>query len=239
MIPGHTKKKGARAPFFALGAALAWLSTAEHALCAEIVAPAVANLPAAGAYVLQRIQRAPEAQLLNADGKPVAFSSYVRGAITALGFFYGHCEDPAGCPVAWSTFEAARKAAASDPLLEKRFRLLFVSVDPGRDTPSVLRLFSVAEEDDHAPPWLFLTGRTEEQIAPLLRAMGQDTGYERDPTGRRTGAINHMLKVFLIDPEGWVREIYSTAFLSPENLLNDARTLALAFPDARGKPKDQ
>ena len=54
----------------------------------------------------------------------------------------------------------------------------------------------------------------------------------RDRVGRRTGAINHMLKVFLIDPEGWVREIYSTAFLTPDGLLNDARTLAMEFPEA-------
>ncbi|WP_424363323.1 SCO family protein [Methylocystis parvus] len=230
--------KGVRAPFV-LAAALVWLSAATNSRCAEAVAPAVANLPAAGSYVLQRIQRVPDAQLLDADGKPAALSSYVSGAVTALGFFYGHCEDAAGCPVAWSTFEAARKAAASDPLLEGRLRLLFVSLDPARDTPAVLRLLGAAEQDGRAPPWLFLTGASEQDITPLLHAMGQDTGYEVDRAGRRTGVINHMLKVFLIDPQGWVREIYSTAFLTPENLLNDARTLALAFPGARNMPKER
>jgi cytochrome oxidase Cu insertion factor (SCO1/SenC/PrrC family) len=220
-----------------LGAAMMFLSTASHG--AESVAPAVANLPAAGSYVLQRIQRVPDAQLLDADGNTVAISTYVKGAVTALGFFYGHCEDAAGCPVAWSTFQAAKEAAAIDPLLEGRLRLLFVSLDPARDTPSVLRLFKSAENDGRAPPWLFLTGQSEAQIKPLLRAMGQDTGYELDREGRRTGAINHMLKVFLIDPDGWIREIYSTAFLTPENLLNDARTLALAFPDPFNRSKER
>ncbi|MGE4173633.1 MAG: hypothetical protein AB7F41_14265, partial [Methylocystis sp.] len=56
---------------------------------------------------------------------------------------------------------------------------------------------------------------------------------ETGRAGKRTGVINHMLKVFLIDPKGWVREIYSTAFLTPDGLLNDARTLAMEFPDAR------
>jgi len=36
-----------------------------------------------------------------------------------------------------------------------------------------------------------------------------------------------MLKVFLIDPAGQVREIYSSAFLHPAVMLNDIRTLAL------------
>lgn len=239
MTFGDKITKGVRAPFILLATAGIWLTAAANVRCAEAVAPTVANLPPAGSYVLQRIQRVPEAQLLDADGKPVALSSYVSGAVTALGFFYGHCEDAAGCPVAWSTFEAARKAAASDALLEGRLRLLFVSLDPARDTPAVLRLLGAAEQDGRAPPWLFLTGPSEREIAPLLQAMGQDTGYEVDRAGRRTGVINHMLKVFLIDPQGWVREIYSTAFLTPENLLNDARTLALAFPDTHNKPKER
>jgi len=36
-----------------------------------------------------------------------------------------------------------------------------------------------------------------------------------------------MLKVFLLDRQGQVREIYSAAFLHPEVILNDLRTLAM------------
>lgn len=226
--------KGGRAPFVALLAmALAWSALAMRAHAAEAAYATITNLPAPGTYALQHIQRVPSAQLLDSEGRPVGLSAHVTGAVTALGFFYGHCEDAAGCPVAWSTFEEARKAAAADPLLANRLRLVFVSLDPARDTPAVLRLLESAESDRAAPPWIFLTGRSEEEIAPLLRAMGQDLGYEHDADGRRTGAINHMLKVFLIDPEGWVREIYSTAFLTPENLLNDARTLVLGIGAAK------
>lgn len=237
--PGH-KAKSAHALFVLLCAAIFACDTAAvSARAAESAAPAVANLPAPGTYVLHRIQRAPDAQLLDGDGRSVDLSSHVTGAVTALGFFYGHCEDAAGCPVAWSTFEAARKAAAADPLLARNLRLVFVSLDPSRDTPAVLKLYQSAEKDDGAPPWFFLTAKSEESLSPLLRAMGQDIDYERDGAGRRTGAINHMLKVFLIDPDGWVREIYSTAFLTPENLLNDALTVALSFPDARAGRKEQ
>ncbi|QGM98075.1 SCO family protein [Methylocystis parvus] len=222
--------EGARAPFAALTAmALAFAAPSTPMRAADAAHASVANLPSPGTYVLQRIQRVPSAKLLDAEGRSVDLSAKVAGAVTALGFIYGHCEDAAGCPVAWSIFEEARKAAAAEPLLADRLRLVFVSLDPARDTPAVLRLLEAAEQDAAAPPWIFLTGKSEADIAPLLRAMGQDIGYERDAAGRRTGAINHMLKVFLIDPEGWVREIYSTAFLTPDNLLNDARTLALAF----------
>jgi len=190
-----------------------------------------ARLPAPGSYVLNRIQSVPPARLLDGEGKSFDLDAATHGAVTALAFFYAQCRDPQGCPVAWSTFEAARVEAGADSLLKTRLRLVFVSLDPERDRPNVLRMLQQGEEGG-AIPWIFLTGRSAGDLAPLLAAMGQDVGYEIDSSGRRTGVVNHLLKVFLIDPEGYVREIYTTAFLTPENLLNDARTLALAFPQA-------
>ena len=129
-------------------------------------------------------------------------------------------------------FELARKEASDDPLLKSRLRLVFVSLDPERDRPPTLRLLQDSERSDVGVPWLFLTAPSRGDLAPLLQAMGQDVAFDLDGKGARTGALNHMLKVFLIDPEGWTREIYTTAFLAPDNLLNDARTLAMEFPEA-------
>ena len=42
-----------------------------------------------------------------------------------------------------------------------------------------------------------------------------------------TEEFTHTLKVFLVDPAGVVREIYSTAYLMPRMIVNDMRTLAL------------
>jgi len=50
---------------------------------------------------------------------------------------------------------------------------------------------------------------------------------ELNRSGRPTRALHHMLKVFLIDGRGKVREIYSLAYLQPQVLLNDMRTLYL------------
>jgi hypothetical protein len=36
-----------------------------------------------------------------------------------------------------------------------------------------------------------------------------------------------MLKVFLIDRDGWVREIYTNSFLVPQVIENDVETLLL------------
>jgi protein SCO1/2 len=223
-----------------------WARSARLAaplLAAALVAAAAQasqNLPAPGSYVLQRIQQLPRTSLLDANGAPVSTDDKMHGAITLLGFFYAHCEDATGCPVAWSVFETVREAARRDPLLAARFRLVFVSIDPQRDTPAMMRLFENDEKgEDGDIPWSFLTSPSEASLAAFLTAMGQDVGPEFDAHGRRTGALQHMLKVFLVDPEGWVREIYSVGFLTPEAALNDARTLALAHPErgARTEPR--
>jgi cytochrome oxidase Cu insertion factor (SCO1/SenC/PrrC family) len=246
---GAEHAKGASAPFAAfvgLALLLAALLTAPLAAplrAAEAPAqPAnaeAAYLPRPGAYVLQRIQRAPDAQLLDAEGRAARLSAYTRGAVTALAFFYAHCVDPAGCPLAWSTFETVARDANDDPLLKSRVRLVFASLDPEHDTPAVMRLLQSSENEVDGAPWAFLTSRSLSDLSPLVAQLGQDIAFETDQAGRRSGAINHMLKVFLIDPDGWVREIYSAAFLTPENLLNDARTLAMEFPEADNRLKER
>jgi protein SCO1 len=201
---------------------------------------AAQNLPAPGAYVLQRIQKVPRTALLDAAGAPVMTDDKMRGAITLLGFFYAHCDDAAGCPVAWSVFESVREAARRDSLLSGKLRLVFVSIDPQRDTPAVLRLLEKSEKGEEGDiPWSFLTGASETSLTPFLTAMGQDVAPEFDAHGRRNGTLQHMLKAFLIDPDGWVREIYGSGFLTLEVALNDARTLALAtpHPDTRAEPR--
>ncbi len=233
----RAKAKGALAPFATLAVAL--LLAMAPARGVETPTPVDSNLPAPGTYRLQRIQRVPDAQLLDADDRPTTLSLATRGAVTALAFFYGHCADPAGCPVAWSAFEALQKEAARDPLLRGRLRLVFVSLDPTHDTPTVMRLLQNAENAETLPPWRFLTSRSQSDLAPLLANMGQDIAFETDAGGIRTGVVNHMLKVFLIDPDGWAREIYTTAFLSADSLLNDALTLAMAHPEASNRSGTQ
>jgi protein SCO1 len=72
-------------------------------------------------------------------------------------------------------------------------------------------------------PWHFLTTRSRTEIEPLVRGLGQDVSIPR----AGAGALSHVLKVFLIDRRGSVREIYSTSFLQTQVLLNDIKTLLL------------
>ena len=61
----------------------------------------------------------------------------------------------------------------------------------------------------------------------MLEGFGQDPSVVLDENGKPTGSLYHVLKVFLIDRLGSIREIYSTSFLLPQVVLNEIRTLLI------------
>ena len=108
-----------------------------------------------------------------------------------------------------------------------------LSFDPINDTHESMQAYGGRHARAAGPlPWHFLTTRSVKALQPILEGFGQEIEVERDAQGRPTRTISHMLKLFLLDREGRVREIYSTAFLHPEAMLNDIRTLVME-EDAR------
>jgi cytochrome c peroxidase len=73
--------------------------------------------------------------------------------------------------------------------------------------------------------WLFLTTASRERLQPILDAYGQAVVRERSLDGEESGAFAHVLRVFLVDREGRIRNIYSPSFLHPDLVLNDVRAL--------------
>ncbi|MEI9902341.1 MAG: SCO family protein [Hyphomicrobium sp.] len=202
---------------------------AAFALAAPQDGLAASLYPAPGTYPLYKIQKAGSGWVIEESAWwPRRFSHYTSNAITLLSFFYSTCSAPAGCPAAWSAFEDVHAAVQKDRRLRGRVRLVFVSLDPRVDTPERLSVFADNRRDSRAvAPWHFLTTWSEAYLQPLLDAMGQDAARALDAQGRPTPVINHTLKVFLIDRDQWVREIYTTAFLVTEVLINDITTLVM------------
>lgn len=182
--------------------------------------------PKAGTYKLYRIQPATSGIVLeDSVWKPRLLSSYVKGQITLFSFFYGVCRDPLGCPAVWSGYEDVRSALAKEPGLHGKVNLVLLSLDPQVDTPELLSFYR--SKSSKEVPWHFLTTWSEYFLKPIIHNMGVHAARVVDDNGKKTDVINHMVKVFLIDKDGWVREIYTTSFLSPEAVMNDIRTLAM------------
>jgi protein SCO1 len=186
--------------------------------------------PAPGTYVLHRIMPAPDGRVLGLSGKVEPLSRYTRGAITLLGFIYTTCADPDGCPLAYRVFDALKETIQATPRLHGKVQFVTLSFDPARDTPDVMRDYAGSRAVDKGSGlrWYFLTTRSARELMPLVEGFGQDivTTYDRS-TGKPHRELSHVLKVFLIDAAGDVREIYSSNFLHPRTVLNDIETLLL------------
>jgi protein SCO1/2 len=206
----------------ALLAALAAAPALAHHV--ELLPPLEFVPPPPGSYELHRIMPAPEGRVLDVDGRAARLSQYLHDRITLLGFIYTTCADPDGCPLAYRVFDALKEAIADAPQLRGRVRFVTLSFDPARDTPEAMRRYAGSRvvEDGAGLRWYFLTTRSARELLPLVEGFGQDVRVTA--AGRE---LSHVLKVFLIDRAGYVREIYSSNFLHPQSVLNDIETLLL------------
>ncbi|MGH6837725.1 MAG: SCO family protein [Methylocella sp.] len=191
--------------------------------------------PPPGSYTLDHIQRMPAGIVLEGTRFPRGLSRYTTGAITLFAFFYSYCADPNGCPLAWVAFEKMREEIIARPELHGRVRLVFMSLDPAHDTPEMLSGFARRYESSASiVPWHFLTTYSNLFLKPVLRDMGEEISIDRAASGGRGVVINHLLKVFLIDKQGFVREIYSNLSLDHAMILDDIETLLLEESNVNG-----
>jgi protein SCO1 len=192
--------------------------------------------PRPGTYRLQKIQPVAEATLLAPSGRSARLSALTSGKITLLTFFYTYCADPLGCPFAYRTLTDIRGQVLRDAGLARRVRFVSISLDPTNDTPEAIGRYHDMISRESALEWDVLTARSVRDLLPVLDDFGQDVSIEAaaDGTPRRT--VHHMLKMFLIDRTGMVREIYTLAFLQPLVMLNDIRTLYLEEQAGAARP---
>jgi cytochrome c peroxidase len=188
--------------------------------------------PEPGSYDLPPIQEAADGEVIDAGGASNRLFDYLGDRYVLLSFIYTRCGDARGCPLATGVLQKVHRRVAADEDLADRVRLVTLSFDPARDHPEVMRRYASARGVDAGPEadadsWAFLTTASDDALDPILEGYGQSIVPEVDPDGRPTGQFAHVLKVFLIDPERRVRNIYSTSFLHPALVINDLETLLL------------
>jgi len=188
--------------------------------------------PTPGTYTLHPIMRAPNGPVVDLNGHSRRLDEFTTGKITLLSFVYTRCSDAWGCPLAYRVFDAVGAVVERSSVLRSRVRLVTLSFDPRHDTPPVMRQYA-GEQASRGVDWQFLTTRSERSLLPLLDGFGQDVRSAGSGRSDEASPLAHMLKVFLIDPRGVVREIYSTAYLYPEVVLADIETLRLASVASR------
>lgn len=214
----------------AAGVALAW-GMAAFLANLSVASPSAPGVepPAPGTYRLERIMDAPDGVVLDASGRSQKLSRWTRDRVTLLSFVYTSCSDPQGCPLAYSVFAALARRVENDARLAGRVRFVTLSFDPAHDVPEVMRQYGGDQaRQDRSLEWHFFTTRSAADLRPLLEGFGQDLQVvARSADEGSTRELSHVLKVFLIDPSGTIREIYSSAYLRIPVVFNDILTLVL------------
>ena len=216
--------------FVLLAAAAVSQTATAHDPRPEILAPGWGILsyeaPAPGTYRLPPIMDAVDGRVLREDATPANLFDLMGDRFVLLSFVYTRCTDVNGCPLAKAVFHLVRSRLKERPDLARAARLVSMSFDPDNDTPEIMRAYG-PQDDDGSVEWMLLTTRDRSELEPILDGYGQYTLREYDHNGEYTGEFAHLLRVFLIDRERRVRNIYSTGFLHPDILMNDLETLLL------------
>jgi cytochrome oxidase Cu insertion factor (SCO1/SenC/PrrC family) len=182
--------------------------------------------PAPGSYRLERIMPAPDGKVLDAERKQANLSAYTHGKVTLLSLMYTACSDAHGCPMAFYGIAAIKRDLEKSKAVGGHVQVVSLSFDPDRDTPEVMRAYGGKHAKAGAPVrWHFLTTGSRKDLAPLLDGFGQDVS--KAAKGQASNELLHVLKLFLLDRDGWVREIYTTSYLAPQVVVNDIKTLLL------------
>lgn len=185
------------------------------------------DVPAPGSYTLPRVKPAADGEVLDSNGRALRLHQFTRGTVTVMSFIYTRCAARKACPYATGVLRQLHQLSASDEALAKHLRLVSMSFDPGVDTPRRMADYAgMMRAETSGAEWSFLTTRSQAQLRPMLEAYGQAVDRKKNPADP-TGPLNHTLRVFLIDREGQIRNIYSSGTLDLRLIVADVKTLLM------------
>ena len=159
-----------------------------------------------------------EFELTDSSGRPFTRRD-LAGAPTLVFFGFTHCPDV--CPTTLQKLAQVRRRAAV-----ARLRVLFISVDPQRDTPPVLGIYVHAFD----PQFQGLTGDPR-TLAGLAANFGVAVNRVELPGGDYT--MDHSAVVFLLDESAHIVAVFTPPF----DVAALSEDLARAAPSLGGRAR--
>ena len=134
-------------------------------------------------------------RMIDQDGRAVD-QRILKGKVSAIFFGYVSCPDV--CPATLQALGAVQTRLS--PAEQAKFQTVFVSVDPERDTPAVLKTYlGLQGFPSHA---IALTG-TRAQVDAITQAYRAFYSYTPRPPAQGGGYdVNHSSAIYLAGPEG-------------------------------------
>ena len=174
--------------------------------CERFQAPAFKGIDITGA------EYAKELALTDPDGRRRSLAEF-KGQIVVVFFGFTHCPDV--CPTTMAELALVKRQLGADG---QRLQAVFVTVDPERDTPELLKAY-VTNFD---PGFVALRGTPEETAAA---AKHFKVFYAKVP-GKTEGSytVDHTAGAYVFDPQGRVR-LFTRHGTGADALLHDIRIL--------------
>jgi protein SCO1/2 len=175
------------------------------------------NLTAPGMTVeAKEGDQVPNFMLRNQDGRQIRLKDY-RGKALLLTFIYTRCPLPDYCTLMSNNFAKIDRQLEQDGNLFARTHLLSISIDPGYDTPQVLRSYGAAHteryEQETFQHWEFASG---EQVKEAAQFFGLRYFPDNDQ-------IIHGLRTVIVTPDGKVAKVYRDNTWKPEEVVEELR----------------
>jgi protein SCO1/2 len=176
------------------------------------------DLPGLHATVLNQPRDVQPFTLVDHTGKRFD-NRALLGRWSFVFFGYTHCPDV--CPTTLSVLNSvARKLEG----LENQPRFVFISIDPGRDTPEKLGQFVSYFNGT----FIGATG-TEDAINALTRQLGVIYSRVDENSGTDNYLMDHSASVLLFDPTGRFHAVF-TPPLDATDITDDFKVISDAYP---------
>lgn len=160
---------------------------------------------------------AKDFSLTDHDGHQRSLADF-KGKVVAMFFGYTQCPDV--CPTTMSEMVAVKQALNADGRGDgDKLQVLFVTVDPERDTPAIMKSYMAAFD----PSFVALYAGSPEQLTALAKDYKV---YYKKVEGKTPGSytMDHSAGLYLYDPQGRLR-LYARYGSGVESLTADIRQL--------------
>jgi len=137
---------------------------------------------------------AKDFQLTDFNGQARTMQDF-KGKVVVMFFGYTQCPDV--CPTTMTTMAQVKQKLGADG---DKLQVLFVSVDPERDTPAVLKEYMASFD----PGFLALYAESPEKLAAL--AMDYKVYFKKaDGKTPTSYTVDHSAQSYIYDPQGRLR----------------------------------
>ena len=146
------------------------------------------------------------------DGKPRTLADFA-GKVTVV--FFGYTQCPDACPTTMAELSGILKTLGPDA---KRVQVVFITVDPSRDTPALLKNYVT----NFRPDFIALRGdeaQTQQIIRDFKLVVEKVPGKTPD-----SYTIDHTAGTYIFDPQGHIR-LFASQSLDPALLTDDMKAL--------------